>query len=746
MKNILFLKIIENGCSYLVSITNKITILLVLVCFSMLSFGQTSYTVSNTDGGADYSSLSTLETALSGFSPGDSVLVKRGDIFNETLTITSINGINFSTYGTGAKPIFTSEDTVSGEWTKTGNIFSITLTAAPTGILHLYANSNKQLLGREPDTGYYHLDIVDKDTSVGIVDTVYDADRTEADNYWDGCVFKVHTAYWAIESRVIDEFTNLNGRFVLTSELDYGIESDGNADVGYIILNGLNTLDNNGEWFYNTTTHVLYYYGDTTGVTFTYSSTNDLITITNSSNLSFTDIKFQKSFGHGFNMTNGDSITIDSCDFFDLDFAVYGGNSDYDTIKNCYVLNSATNGIEFASCDSGSIRNSIIDSTAMDIVYANDQDGGDDMKAIHLNALYQNDRYEGCRGVEIYADSITNTGHTAIHFQMSNNSKIDANYCKNYCQLKFDAGGIYAWHNADSAHIPGEVNYVIDYDSSFITRNYLELNYFEIDGTWRSTPGSADTVKAIYDIYIDDGNMRFRVEGNVMQGGAFNLFSHNSGHSVYKDNIGYKYRDYGFYGRNNLDANKDTITDSDFTNNTWIEYWDGSEERYKYSNYFLYVDPDGNNTWSGNYNMYPFGKIFGGDVITTGYDDTRGSFGYNLTQWNSQSYVSGEDIHPFSYSDTDLSDRDSLVFIAYNWSGSSINTNTLFLDGYGYFDQDSTRIQSETIQPYEGKVYLVDRGDYTYGGEPEPPEPTVPTSIDRILIIKIDRKFIIYNQ
>jgi hypothetical protein len=112
--------------------------------------------------------------------------------------------------------------------------------------------------------------------------------------------------------------------------------------------------------------------------------------------------------------------------------------------------------------------------------------------------------------------------------------------------------------------------------------------------------------------------------------------------------------------------------------------------------------------------MYPFGKLYGGDEIVSGYDDTRGSFGYNISQWNSQPYVTNDTIHPFLYSETGLTDRDSLIYIAYNWSDDSISTNSLFRNGFAYFDLDSTRQQEDTLAPYEAKVYMVDTGSYTY--------------------------------
>ena len=687
--------------------------------FSLFAYSQT-HTLSNTDGGANYS---TWAEAIAAQASWTTLQVNRGDVFYELVTIISINNKIIETYGTGAKPIVSGEVTQSGSWTLTGGgVYQISVTATPTDIKFLWVDNSKQPIGRTPNTGYYNFDLAGNSSSI-----VYDADRNEVNDYWNGCKIVAHTADWALETEIISDFTQSTGRFDLASAFDYapGGFYD-NEDMGYIIIGGTQVLDQTGEWFYNTSTNVLYRYGDPSGNTVTYAPTGNLMTITNSNNISISDIVFQRSYGRGVSATNSDNLTIDGCEFYYLNEAVYAINSDDVTTQNCIMEDIATNGIEYVRVrgTTSAIVSNNLNRIAIIVGEADDENSGDDMKAIHLNATYQNDRYEGCEDVLIEKNRIDSVGHTGIHYQMSNLNKIGFNWVSWHCQLKFDAGGIYAWHNADSAHIPGQTNYVINYDSSNVYNNYVELNYDALDKSWMSTRTGTDTIAQVFGLYWDDGNMAIHTRNNLVIGHAFNIFTHNTGHSVYQNNITYKARLYEYYNRNDLDANKDTLTDSDFIGNQWISYFD-NEDLYKYENYFLYTYDTYNNTWNGNYYMYPTGHRFGTDHIIAGYNDVDGSFEWNLSEWVTWSSGVNEDIDPFSYSNTSLSTIDSLVFLIYNFSDNPVSTNDYFQDGYGYFNKDSTRIQEDTIEAYGSRVYLVDRGAYTYEAYINPCDTTI---------------------
>jgi len=100
----------------------KLLIAISILAISMMGYGQTTYKVA-TGGGVDYTTIAQVNAAS--FSPGDSILFNRGDIWRETLVIPSSGSdgspIVFGAYGTGVDPIIDGSDTVS-TWTSVNDL------------------------------------------------------------------------------------------------------------------------------------------------------------------------------------------------------------------------------------------------------------------------------------------------------------------------------------------------------------------------------------------------------------------------------------------------------------------------------------------------------------------------------------------------------------------------------------------------------------------------------------------------
>src|SRR3989339_2159870 len=108
---------------------------LFLISFSLFLFSFTyasasTYYVSNTgldtnNGISESTPWQTISKVnATTFSPGDSILFKRGDTFYGSITVsqsgTAGNPITFSSYGSGSQPIITGFTDVT-EWTNLGN-------------------------------------------------------------------------------------------------------------------------------------------------------------------------------------------------------------------------------------------------------------------------------------------------------------------------------------------------------------------------------------------------------------------------------------------------------------------------------------------------------------------------------------------------------------------------------------------------------------------------------------------------
>ncbi|GAI10084.1 unnamed protein product, partial [marine sediment metagenome] len=108
-----------------------------------MCFGATYYidatngNVSNTGLSPEYPWKTIAQVNSKSFSPGDSILFKKGETWRETLTVPSSgsadNVITFGAYGTGAKPIISGSNLIKAGWSKDSqNIWKSTVTTQPT--------------------------------------------------------------------------------------------------------------------------------------------------------------------------------------------------------------------------------------------------------------------------------------------------------------------------------------------------------------------------------------------------------------------------------------------------------------------------------------------------------------------------------------------------------------------------------------------------------------------------------------
>jgi hypothetical protein len=122
---------------------------------------QTSYYLSN--GGNDANSgtspaaaWQTLARASSfgGYQPGDSILLRAGDVFRGTLTLNT-DGIVVASYGHGAKPEIWGSETIAGQWSlHSGNIYKTPYAGRPSFI---FIDGKLHLLARWPGNNKYRL-------------------------------------------------------------------------------------------------------------------------------------------------------------------------------------------------------------------------------------------------------------------------------------------------------------------------------------------------------------------------------------------------------------------------------------------------------------------------------------------------------------------------------------------------------------------------------------------------------------
>lgn len=126
----------------------QVIVFLFLILFAVSGFGQTTYFIDATDGSdgndgltpADaWQTLANIGTAIS----GDSVLLQRGEIWQNTATRTLEGGVIYADYGVGNRPIIEGSARVAGWTLDTGSRYFATTTLVDNANFMVWEEGNK---------------------------------------------------------------------------------------------------------------------------------------------------------------------------------------------------------------------------------------------------------------------------------------------------------------------------------------------------------------------------------------------------------------------------------------------------------------------------------------------------------------------------------------------------------------------------------------------------------------------------
>jgi hypothetical protein len=232
-----------------------------------------TYYVSSSTGNDGYDGLS-AEKPFANISkvntlslqPGDRVLFKCGDTWRADALILSRSGtesapIEFSSYPQGCtnKPAFSGSRPIGGWVLDSGNIYRADLPAGdfPLGINQVFRDGQRLTLGRWPNldaanAGYSFVDGHSQGSA-----SISDNELPALD--WSGAIVHIKNIRWSMLDRQV---TSSNGKtLVLNQGLSCLVSAWGScAGWGYFINNSRNTLDQDGEWFYDSATRRVYLY------------------------------------------------------------------------------------------------------------------------------------------------------------------------------------------------------------------------------------------------------------------------------------------------------------------------------------------------------------------------------------------------------------------------------------------------------------------------------------------------------
>jgi parallel beta-helix repeat protein len=496
----------------------KILISFILLTISIFSHA-TNYYVSNS--GNDFNSglttslpwqtLSYVNTKT--FSPGDSILFKRGDVwYLDSLVIHSIgtvdNPIIYSSYGTGNNPIISEFTTVSG-WVNLGNNIwessTVVSTIATCNIVSI--NGVNTPMGRTPNKGTTYT-ITSHNTNVSITSTSLTGTPD-----WTGAevVFRYGDYTWSRGKITAQSGGTLTENSTLTA-------SDG---WGFFIQNDIKTLDVQNEWYFNPTTKkiTIYSVGLPTAVV-KVASINNIVT-------------FDKE---SYNYSKTRYITFNSIDFTGANYCTFKGfpslvsghQLDGVIIQNCNISFSGESAIDFIATSAVVNNNRITDTNGTAIFLSNS--GPTTVKGNYIHntemivgqgtitrGYFANSVTVNCYAmtgdVLIEGNTIINSGYNGIGFGNSNITTVRYNYVDSF-DLKFSDGAGIGTGGTSGV-------------GTLVTGNIV-LN----GGGPSAYEGSNTASSTAVGLYLDDGTQNVEASYNTVYNCTwFGIYLHNASYN-----------------------------------------------------------------------------------------------------------------------------------------------------------------------------------------------------------------------
>jgi len=568
------------------------------------------------------------------FSAGDEILIKRGDAFYGSITLSESgsigNPIKISAYGSGAKPIISGFTNVTTWINLGGNIWESTSAISTLSTCSMVTvNGINTEKGRYPNnTGdelgylYYQSHTTTSITSSGLDGVIN----------WTGATVVLRPNAWAIATAAI---TSQSG-----GTLNYSSLSSTPVDgYGFFINNDVRTLDVQNEWYYNPTTKKIKIYSASQPVNVRVSTIDDLINIEGNyitvENLEVTGAENRCIWAYKA-MNDGilpHHVIIQDCNtsfagWYGID---YRGN--YNTIQNCVVDESNWSGINGGKSGIGSVLNNTVTNTSRFIML---NAGAGIFVSYSVHAV----RAEGNR--------VINSGENGMYIGGDSIVFVKNNYVDTFCTMQYDAAGIYC------SSIGGTDN--------VITGNIIINGVGNPFGTPNSTPMSA------HGIYLDEGVQNIEVDHNsISSNNGAGIFLHASANNDIHDNTSFDCF-YQILFSSKLESL--LITGNVTTNNKFIAKT-ASQDVLRAVSYSSVTNPITNfGTFNNNYYARPIDDSDAFYIQTSSSYSTIDSL--TLTEW--QSY-SGQDANSlkspipiidtnnlqFYYNDTNV---DKVVFVS----------------------------------------------------------------------------------
>jgi parallel beta-helix repeat protein len=469
--------------------------------------GNDAYTaIQAQDSSMPWKTINQINSMMSVFLAGDSILFKRGEIFYGQINITCSGSVNNPVYlgawGKGDIPVIKAMKVVSGWTTQSGNIRVAACPGGPSRITYVLRNNINLPLGRYPnieDTlkGYLIIDAMTNST-------IFTDNQLSASPDWTGAQVVVRTQHWLLDTSRVKSHTGT--QITLNTPLSYNTMPVG---FGYFFQNSIQTLDKEGEWYYDGYGKNLFIYSENAIDSVEISWYPSALMIQNNSYITIKDITFEGAINSTIKCTNANYINfMDSRILYSGEDGATFNNCSYLDFENNLINYTNNNGLNINSCPKTIVRNNIIKNIAMTAGRGRSFD----------------DSYNGVifvgKGSILEYNIIDSVGYLPVNAK-GDSVIIKNNFIQHYCMVKDDGGAIYM-HGG---------NGMTTYRGRKITGNIVMYGIGANAGTnWTNyIPAEG--------IYVDDRSMNIEVSGNsVYSCTNHGIFLHNCNNINVHDN------------------------------------------------------------------------------------------------------------------------------------------------------------------------------------------------------------------
>jgi hypothetical protein len=615
----------------------NILILFFLTLNSALS--ATDFYVSNsgndsnngTSTSSPWRTIQKVNSEFSKFNPGDRVLFRRGDIFDDaTLKIvkSGSNGkpITVGAYGTGAIPVLTSFKQLTSWKSEGGKVYSASLSIEAGSVpennkfirIVFTIDGEVHWMGRSE--GWRTINTVNG------VNIFTDNSLTENPRY-TGAEVVVRTTPWSVARRRITSHSG--GKLTLE---DIAKATELRPDYGYYFQNHRGLVDKHGEWFYDTATSKIYVYLDKAPGNYVIKAAtrNSIIDITGNYNY----LVFENLGLSGGNVSG-------------IQRRIFGSGSNYLTLQNLDINYSGESGINIWNFHNSTFTNNTIKNSLGNGIYGR-SDSGCNNNIITRNTIINSGLIagvgnQGLSGIELRGtncvfqyNKIINSGQNGIrNANPSTGAVIKNNFIDHFGLTIDDCGGIY---------ISG------DWSDRIISRNIVLNGVGNYEGTTYKTSQAI----GIYNDHSSEGSRGITIEDNVVAycGSAGYFMNGGTGLTINNNLLFANRRQAIIIGRDNYVKAENMV----FTNNILIgvdqadpilytrSYYENPDFYKKIdNNYYLRAD---NITTKMFHKREPSGTVYfdfkgwkeyaGGDANSKAlkFDSKDIRFEYNATEKN----------------------------------------------------------------------------------------------------------------